>query len=132
MPTDGELSVGMGGTPGVVVGGLYNPGFGTLDVSTGSSRSVVASEEADVGVMFGGNVDIAGISVGSCEEFNCGFTDHWHCMPVVGAGGGYGEAIGNMELVDSSCFVNPKKGRSLIGTKDGQDGWTSEQRYAEH
>ena len=44
--------------------------------------------------MFEGDVDITGISVGSCAEFNCGCTDHQHCMPMVGAEGGSGEAIG--------------------------------------
>ena len=68
-PTDGESGVGTGGTPGVVVGELDDPEFGTLDVNTGSSRSTVASEEADVGVMFSGEVDITGISVGSlCRD----------------------------------------------------------------
>ena len=65
MPTDGESSAGMGGTPGVVVGGLYDSGFGTLDVNAGSSRSTVASEEADVDVMFSGEVDITNIGIGS-------------------------------------------------------------------
>ena len=44
--------------------------------------------------MFEGDVDITGISVGSCAEFNCGCTDHQHRMPMVGAEGGSGEAIG--------------------------------------
>ena len=113
MPTDGELSAGMGGTPGVVVGGLYNPGFGILDVSTGSSRSVVASEEADVGVMFEGNVDITRISVESFAEFNCGCTDHWHCMPVVGAEGGCGEAIGKFGVGRFKLLCQSKKNVAL-------------------
>ena len=46
-------------------GGLDDSEFGTLDVNTGSSRSTVASEETDVGVMFRGAVDITGIGVGS-------------------------------------------------------------------
>ena len=29
----------------------------------------------------------------------------------------------SLDLVDSRCYVDPKKGRSLIGPKDGQDGW---------
>ena len=47
------------------MGELDDPEFGTLDVNTGSSRSTVASEETDVGVMFSGEIDITGISVGS-------------------------------------------------------------------
>ena len=65
MPIDGELSTGIGGTPEVVVGELDDPEFGTLDVSTGSSRLTVESEETDVGVMVKGDVDITGISVES-------------------------------------------------------------------
>ena len=38
---------------------------GSRYVNTGSSRSTVASEETDVCVMFSGEVDITGISVGS-------------------------------------------------------------------
>ena len=91
-------------------GELDDSEFGTLDVGTGSSRSTVASEETDVGVMFKGNVDITGISVGSLREFTCGCTDHQHCTPVVGAGGG--EAVvkrsESLELVDIRCDVNPK------------------------
>ena len=68
-PTDGVSGVGAGGIPGVLVEELDDPEFGTLDVNTGSSRSTVASEEADVGVMFSGEVDITGISVGSlCRD----------------------------------------------------------------
>ena len=68
MPIDGESRVGMGGTLGVVVGELDVPEFGTLDVSTESSRSTVTSEETDVGVMFRGDVDITGIGVGSLRR----------------------------------------------------------------
>ena len=64
-PTDGVSGVGAGGIPGVLVEELDDPEFGTLDLNTGSSRSTVASEEADVGVIFSGEVDITGISVGS-------------------------------------------------------------------
>ena len=67
-PTDGVSGVGAGGTPGVLVGELDVPEFGTLDVNTGSSRSTVASEETDVGVMFKGDVDITGTSVGSLRR----------------------------------------------------------------
>ena len=68
-PTDGVSVVGAGGTPGVLVGELDDPEFRTLDVNTGSSRSTVASEETDVGVMFRGEVDITGIGVGSlCRD----------------------------------------------------------------
>ena len=68
-PTDGVSGVGAGGTPEVLVGELVDPEFGTLDVNTGSSRSTVASEEINVDVMFSGEVDITGISVGSlCRD----------------------------------------------------------------
>ena len=66
--TDGESSAGMGDGFGVVVEELDNPEFGTLDVNTGSSRSTVASEETDMSVMFKGDVDIAGSSVGSLRR----------------------------------------------------------------
>ena len=68
MSTDGESSVGMGNTPGIVVGELDDPEFGTLDVNTGSSSSTVTSEETDAGVMFRGDVDITGIDVGSLRR----------------------------------------------------------------
>ena len=45
------------------MGELDDPEFGTLDVNTGSSRSTVASEEADVGVMFSGEVEFTGVFV---------------------------------------------------------------------
>ena len=106
MPTDGESCVGTGGTPGVVVEELDDPEFGTLDVNTGSSRSSVAT-------------DITGC------------TDHQHCMPVVGAEGGCGEAIGKFGVGRFKLLYRSKKSRSLIGTKDGRDDLTSEQRYAE-
>ena len=49
--------------------GLDDSEFGTLDVSTRSLRSTVASEETDVDVMFSGEVDITGIGVGSlCRD----------------------------------------------------------------
>ena len=69
-PTDGVSGVGISGTPGVLVEELDDPEFGTLDVNTGSSRSTVASEEADVGVMFSGEVDITGLASGLCAEIN--------------------------------------------------------------
>ena len=50
------------------MGGLDDSEFGTLDVRTVSSRSTVASEETDVGVMFKGDVDITGIGVGSLRR----------------------------------------------------------------
>ena len=52
MATDGDFSGGIGGAPGVVVGGLDDPEFGTLDLSTGSLRSTVASEETEAVVTF--------------------------------------------------------------------------------
>ena len=58
----------MGDATGVVVGEMDDPDFGTQDVSIGSSRSTVAFEETDVGVMFEGNVDITGTSVGSLRR----------------------------------------------------------------
>ena len=69
-PTDGISGVKAGGIPGVLVEELDDPEFGTLDVNTGSSRSTVASEEADVGVMFSGEVDITGLASGLCAESN--------------------------------------------------------------
>ena len=50
-PTDGVLGVKAGGILGVWVEELDDPEFETLDVNTGSSRSTVASEETNVGVM---------------------------------------------------------------------------------
>ena len=132
MPTDGELSAGMGDAFGVVVRGLDDSEFGTLGVSTNSLRSTVASEETDVSVMFEGDVDITGTIVGSCAESNYGM----HGSPALYAGsrcrGGCGEAIGKFGVGRFKMLCRSKKCRSLIGPKDGQDGWTSEQRYAEH
>ena len=72
MPTNEQLSVGMGGISELVIKELEeldDPEFGTLDTNTGSSRSTVASEETDVGVMFRGEVDITNIGVGSlCKD----------------------------------------------------------------
>ena len=72
------------------------------------------------------------LALGLCAEFNRGCTDHQHCMPVVGAGGGCGKAIGKFEVCRLKMLCRSKNCRSLIGPKDGRDGWTSEQRYAEH
>ena len=38
--------------------------------------------------------------------------------------------LASLELVDLRCYVDLNS-RFLIGPKDIQDGWTSEQRYAE-
>ena len=58
----------MGDASGVVVGELDDPEFGTQDVSTGLSRSTVASEETYVGMMLEGDVEITGTSVGSLRR----------------------------------------------------------------
>ena len=50
------------------MGGLDDSESGALDVGTKSSRSTVASEETDAGMMFGGDVDNTVISVGSLHR----------------------------------------------------------------
>ena len=106
-------------------GELEDPELGTLDVNTGSSRSTVASEEADVGVMFGGEVDITGLAAGRCAEIN---TDARIASTVCRwsvQGAAVVKRSESLELVDSRRYVNPKC-CSLIGPKDEHDSWTSE------
>ena len=119
-PTDGESSVETGGTPGVVVGELDDAESETLDVSTGSSRSTVASEKTDVGVMLKKMSTSQVLALGLCEEFICGCTNHQHCMPLVGAGDGCGEASDKFGVSLFKVLCRSKtKFRSLIGPKYG-------------
>ena len=107
-PTDGVSGVKAGGIPGVWVEELDDPEFGTLNVNTGSSRSMVASEEADVGVMFGGEVDITGLASGRCEEIN---TDARIASTVCRwsvQGAAVVKRSESLELADSRCYVSPK------------------------
>ena len=87
---------------------MDDPEFGTLDVNIGSSRSTVASEETDVGVMFRGDVDITGIGVVSLPEIN---TDA-RITSTVCRWSVQGTAVvkrsESLELVDSRRYVNQK------------------------
>ena len=75
---------------------------------TGSSRSTVASEETDVGVMFGGEVDITGLAANRCAEIN---TDARIASTVCRwsvQGAAVVKRSESLDLVDSRCYVNPK------------------------
>ena len=90
------------------MGELDDPEFGTLDVNTGSSRSTVASEETDVGVMFSGEVDITGLASGLRAEIN---TDARIASTVCRwsvQGAAVVKRSESLELADSRCYVSPK------------------------
>ena len=92
-------------------------------MSTGSLRSAVTSEETDVGVMLKEMSTSQLLALGLAQSLiaDARITSTVCRWSVQGAA--VVKLSERLGLVDSRCYVDPKKGRSLIGPKDGQDGW---------
>ena len=87
---------------------MDDPEFGTLDLSTGSLRSTVASEETDVGVMLEemstSQVLVLGLALSLIADARITSTvRRWSVQ-----GAAVVKRSENLELVDLRCYVNPK------------------------
>ena len=87
---------------------MDDPEFGTLDLSTGSLRSTVASEETDVGVMLEEMSTSQVLALGLALSLiaDARITSTVRRWSVQGAA--VVKRSENLELVDSRCYGNPK------------------------